>query len=107
MSERRLCEVDRRERAGSRFSMPASLRSEPDLDTIMPLPGYMLGRAGGDGRGGEGYQHQDSEESEDGRENTLSPSFTTVEVGIHHSIQRSHAHTAHTHTRLHEPVKCS
>lgn len=69
---------DRRARASSRVSMPVSFRSEPDLDTIMPLPGT---------RDRTGYQHltgegsdTESDTGEDG--NVYSPiaSFTTVEV---------------------------
>ena len=78
-SRNNYAEVDRRERAGSMLSMPASLKSEPDLDTIMPLPGsYMPGKAASGG--GEMHQRHDSEESYDGREST--PSFTTVEVSL-------------------------
>ena len=91
-----LTEAEKRERANSRHSIPASLKSEPDLDTIMPLPGtYMLSRAAGgvgNGRkgsllgGGEDYQDHHSQGSEDGRENSYSPSFTTVEVGVNQSM---------------------
>ena len=63
-----------RERAASRTSMPASWKSEPDLDTIMPLPGG-LGRPTALGVYGEGEEDGDS------------PSFTNVEVkkGLHSS----------------------
>lgn len=72
----------KRERASSKAS--ASLRSEPDLDTIMPLPGSAFyKRAQGDG-----YQRLPGEgsdtDSEGGDGSPYSPtiaSFTTVEVG--------------------------
>ena len=70
-----LSELDRRERAASRISMPASLRSEPDLDTIMPLSGAEGGltrTAALSGYEGEGQGEDEQDED--------TPSFTTVEV---------------------------
>lgn len=77
---------ERRDRANSRNSAPAdSLRSEPDVDTIMPLPPSSLYPRGQLGsylrvRGGEG---SDSEDGEGGVYSPTSPtlaSFTPVEV---------------------------
>ncbi len=62
-------EIDGRDRAGSRLSMPTSLRSEPDLDTIMPLPGRLSQDEYG--------RPEEDEEDED------TPSFTNVEVRAH------------------------
>ena len=54
-----------------------SLRSEPDLDTIMPLPGtsYYHGRSQTVGGGGGG-----SDSDSDGGEGAGNTSFTSVEV---------------------------
>ena len=64
-----------RERAHSRASQPTSVRSEPDLDTIMPLPGSAFTRNGG------GYHRLPGEGSDTDSECANSPaSFTAVEV---------------------------
>jgi len=63
-------DLEGRERAASRLSMPASWKSEPDLDTIMPLPG---GQESPPGFGVYGGAEEDEEEGD-------SPSFTNVEV---------------------------
>lgn len=67
-------ELNKRERAASRISMPASLKSEPDLDTIMPVPGASGGLTRTTAPGVYGGEGQGEEEEEE------SPSFTTVEV---------------------------
>lgn len=79
-----LTDVDRRERVCSRVSMPASLKSEPDLDTIMPLPGSgVLSRTAAGGYDGGGEEEEcHSEGSEENGEDHISPSFTTVEVSL-------------------------
>lgn len=76
---------EKRDRASSRGSGPASsLRSEPDLDAIMPLPRssfYARGAGGGGGYQEVRGEGSDSEEERDG--DPYSPtiaSFTTVEV---------------------------
>lgn len=83
-------EREKRERANSRASVPTttSLKSEPDLDTIMPLPGSAYYKH----RGQSGYHHLQGEGSDtdsEGSGTDRSPyaghtiaSFTTVEVGL-------------------------
>lgn len=80
--------AEKRDRANSRASMPTSVRSEPDLDTIMPLPGsgfYRKSQGGYQRVPGEGSD-TDSEGSGAGGEgspySTAIASFTTVEVAI-------------------------
>ena len=79
---------EKRERANSRASMPTttSLKSEPDLDTIMPLPGSAFYS---NKRGQSGYQRlaEGSDTDSEGSGVDGSPyaghtiaSFTTVEV---------------------------
>ena len=80
-------ERERRERANSRASVRDSVRSEPDLDTIMPLPGASFYKRGYQHVPGEGSD-TDSEGSgvEGGGINspygTAIASFTTVEVSV-------------------------
>ena len=76
--------MEKRERTNSRVSIPVSVKSEPDVDTIMPLP--IMG-----GFYNRGYQHECMEESPDISDeengviynvhNNQTASFTTVEVG--------------------------
>lgn len=79
---------ERRDRTSSKASVPTSVRSEPDLDTILPLPGVGLSRRpGGRGGGGGGYQRlsgdgsdTESEGSGEAGGTTGIATFTKVEV---------------------------
>ena len=65
---------EERDRSHSRASMPVSIRSEPDLDTIMPLSGRQYQRIGS----------EEKSDSDDGSEgNPQTSSFTNVEVMDH------------------------
>ncbi len=65
---------DQRDRTSSRASQYTSVHSEPDLDTIMPLPGHMKAHGGYHSLPGEG-----SDSDGEGSSPTIA-SFTTVEV---------------------------
>lgn len=83
-----------RDRASSRASQPTSVRSEPDLDTIMPLPHSTYSRRG-DGYSRIPGEGSDTDSASDG-EGHSPASFTTVEVGTvlsaHMKIVVSHMH---------------
>ncbi len=74
---------DRRDRASSRNSVPASLKSEPDVDTIMPLPPssfYPRGQGGGGYLRARGEGSDSEDDREGGPYSPTMASFTAVEV---------------------------
>ena len=91
LNHNHLIHKERKERANSKTSVHTSARSEPDLDTIMPLPGsgFYRGNQAAYQRlpledGSDSGTESDSGSKEG--EGPCSPqiaSFTTVEVGYH------------------------